>query len=82
MKNYLVVGFAVAMIAGCGNKSEPKTAPPAPPVAAKDAQPIVVPPPPAPANAVDDGVQRPTPGQAGDTSSPGFKAGGQPDTKK
>jgi hypothetical protein len=82
MKNYLAIGFAVAMIAGCGNKSEPKTAVPAPPVVATDAQPNVVPPRPAPPNAVDDGVQRPAPGQAGDHSSPGFTGGGKADTKK
>jgi hypothetical protein len=82
MKNYLATGLALAMIAGCGNKSEPKTAAPAPPVAPKDAQPIVVPTPPAPPNAVDDGVQRPAPGQANDHSSPGFKDGGKPDPKK
>ena len=82
MKNYLAVGIALALVAGCGNKSEPKTAVPAPPVAATDAQPNVVPPRPVPPNAVDDGVQRPTPGQAGDHSSPGFKDGGKVDPKK
>jgi hypothetical protein len=82
MRNYLAVGIALALMAGCGNKSEPKTAVPAPPVAATDAQPNVVPPRPAPPNAVDDSVQRPAPGQAGDTSSPAFKGGGQPDPKK
>jgi hypothetical protein len=82
MKNYLAIGLALGMIAGCGNKSEPKTALPAPPAMAKDAQPIVIPPPPAKPNAVDDGVQRPTPGQAGDTSSPAFKGGGITDPKK
>jgi hypothetical protein len=82
MKTYLAAGIALALLAGCDNKSEPKTAPVAPPVSARDAQPVIVPVPPAPTNAVDDGIQRPAPGQAGDTSSPAFKAGGKPDTKK
>lgn len=81
MKNYLAIGLALAVVAGCGNKGEPKTAVPAPPIAATEIQPNVVPPP-APPNAVDDGVQRPTPGQAGDTSNPAFKDGGKPDPKK
>lgn len=79
MKIYLTIGVALAMIAGCGNKSEPKTAAPAP---AQAAQPIIVPPPPAPPKAVDDGIQRPTPGQANDHSNPEFKDGGKPDPKK
>jgi hypothetical protein len=82
MKNYLATVIAMALLAGCGNKIEPKTAPVAPPVAATDVQPAIVPAPPAPAKAVDDGVQRPAPGQAGDTSSPEFKAGGKVDSKK
>lgn len=82
MGNYLAVGVALALVAGCGNESEPKTAVPAPPVAATDAQPNVAPPRPAPPNAVDDGVQHPAPGQAGDHSSPAFKGGGQPDPQK
>lgn len=82
MKNYLTMGFALAMIAGCGSKDEPKTAAPAPPMTRGEAQPGPLTPPPAPANAVADGVQRPTPGQAGDHSSSEFKAGGKADTKK
>ena len=82
MKNYLAIGFALAMIAGCGDKGAPKTVAPAPLAAQQDAQPSVVPAPPAPPNAVDDGVQRPMPGQAGDTSSAEFKDGGKPDLKK
>lgn len=82
MKNYLVIGFALAMFAGCGNKDEPKTAVTAPLAARQDVQPIVVTPPPVPANAVDDGIQRPAPGQANDHSSPGFKDGGKTDPKK
>ena len=81
MKNYLAIGLALAMIAGCGNKDEPKTAAPAPSVTRGEAQPGPVTPPP-PANAVDDGVQRPTPGQANDHSSPAFKDGGKADPKK
>lgn len=79
MKNYLAIGFILAMIAGCENKSEPKTAAPAPPQAA---QPSSVPTPLPPPKAVDDGVQRPAPGQANDHSNPGFKSGGKPDLKK
>jgi hypothetical protein len=82
MKPYLAIGLACALIGGCGNKSEPKTAPPAPLAARQDAQPGVVPPPPGPPNAVDDGMQRPTPGQANDHSTPEFKDGGKSDPKK
>jgi hypothetical protein len=82
MNNYLAIGFALAVIAGCGNQEQPKTAAPAPPAARQDAPPAQVTPPPAPANAVADGVQRPTPGQANDHSNPEFKAGGKADTKK
>jgi hypothetical protein len=82
MKNYLAIGLVLAVIAGCGNQDQPKTAAPLPLAARQDAPPGAVTPPPAPASAVDDGVQRPTPGQAGDHSSPGFKAGGKSDPKK
>lgn len=83
MKSYLAVGFALTMIAGCGNKDEPsKTAAPAPLAGRQDVQPGSVPQTPAPANAVNDGTQRPTPGQANDHSSPGFKDGGKSDPKK
>ncbi len=82
MKSYLVIGLALAMIAGCGNKTEPKTAVPAPPLVARDAPPSFVPTPPAQPNAVDDGKQRPAPGQANDHSSPAFKDGGKTDPKK
>ena len=81
MKNYLPIALALAMIAGCGNKSEyksePKTAAPAPPLAAKDVQTaVVVPPPPSP-NAVSDGIQHPAAGEANDHSNPEFKDGGK-----
>ena len=79
MKNFLVIGAVLATVAACGNKSEPKNAASAPPQAAQSTP---VPTPPAQPNAVDDGVQRPTPGQAGDHSSPAFKGGGKPDPKK
>lgn len=82
MKHYLTIGLALAMIAGCGNKDEPKTVAPMPLAARQDAQPSVVTPPPAPPNAVGDGIQRPTPGQANDHSSSEFKAGGKSDPKK
>lgn len=82
MENYLAIGLALALIAGCGSKDEPKTAAPAPLAGRQDAQPSAVTPPPAPPNAVADGVQRPTPGQANDHSSPGFKEGGKSDPKK
>lgn len=78
MRNYLVVGFAMAMIAGCGNKEvpKPKVAVPTPLVATQEPQALVpVPPLPAP-NAADDGIERPKPGQNNDHSSPEFKAGG------
>lgn len=82
MKIYLAIGLALAIIAGCGKKDEPKTAVPAPLAAPQGSQPSSAPtPPPAPSNAVDDGIQRPTPGQANDHSSPGFK-GGKPDPEK
>lgn len=82
MKNYLVTGLAMAMMAGCGSKDEPKTAAPAPLAAGQDAQSAPATTPPAPPNAVADGIQRPTPGQANDHSSPEFKAGGKSDPKK
>jgi len=82
MKQYLAIGLASTMIAGCGSKDEPKTAAPAPSVTRGDAQPGPVTPPPASPNAVADGIQRPTPGQANDHSSPAFKDGGKTDPKK
>ena len=60
----------------------PRPPQPAPPVAPKDAQPIVVPTPPAPPNAVNDGIQHPAPGEANDHSSPAFKDGGKPVPQK
>jgi hypothetical protein len=82
MKNYLPIALALAMIAGCGNKTEPKTAAPAPPIATKDAQATFVPVPPAQPNAVNDGVQHPAPGEANDDSNPEFKNGGKPVPQK
>jgi thiazole synthase ThiGH ThiG subunit len=65
------------------SKDEPKTVAPVPLAAQQDIRPSSVPtPPPAPPNAVDDGIQRPTPGQANDHSSSAFKSGGVPDEKK
>ena len=81
MKEYLALGLALDMIAGCGNKDEPKTAAPVPLAARQDAQPGIATPPPASPNAVDDGIQRPAAGQANDHSSPAFKAGGKTDPK-
>jgi hypothetical protein len=81
MKNYLAIGLALAIIAGC-NKGEPKTVAPAPLAAPQNAQLGPAPTPPAPPNAVDDGIQRPAPGQANDHSNPQFKDGGKPDPKK
>jgi hypothetical protein len=81
MKNYLAIGFALTMIAGCGKKDEPKTAAPAPSATTQSA-PTAATPPPVPPNAVADGVQRPTPGQANDHSSSAFKDGGKTDLKK
>ena len=82
MKSYLAIGLALAMIAGCGDKGAPTTVAPAPLAAQQGAQPGVAPVPPPPPNAVNDGIQRPAPGQANDHSSPGFKSGGTPDPKK
>jgi len=82
MKNYLLTGFVLVMIVGCGNKDEPKTAVPAPIMTPQDVQKSVVPPPPVPPNAVDEGIKMPTPGQANDHSSPAFKGGGQPVPKE
>ena len=83
MKEYLALGLALDMIAGCGNKDEPKTAAPVPLAARQgDQQTLTPPPPPVSPNAVDDGIQRPTPGQANDHSSTAFKEGGKRDVKK
>jgi len=82
MKNHLVIAFVLAILAGCGNKDEAKTVAPTTLAAPGDSKPTVVPAPPPPPNAVNDGVQRPAPGQAGDTSNPAFKDGGKPDPKK
>ena len=82
MKNYLMLGLVLAILVGCGKKDEPKTAAPAPLATPDVAQSSVVTPPPVPPKAVDDGVQRPTPGQANDDSSPAFKSGGKVDPKK
>lgn len=80
MKYYLPIALALTVIAGCGNKEEPKAAAVLPGAPTQYSQPSLVPPP-VPPNAVDDGIQRPKPGQANDHSSPTFKAGG-PDEKK
>lgn len=90
MKYYLPIALALTltMIAGCGNKEEPKAAAKEDPKAAaalpgaptQYSQPSLVPPP-VPPNAVDDGIQRPKPGQANDHSSPTFKAGGTEEKK-
>ena len=82
MKKYLAVAITLAIIAGCGDKNEPKTIGAAPLAAPQSTPPMAVPPPAPPPNAVNDGIQRPTPGQAGDTSSPEFKGGGKADPKK
>ena len=84
MKIYpaFTLGLILAIPAGCGNKDEPKTAVPAPLATPQVVQPSAVTPPPVPPKAIDDGIQRPTPGQANDDSSPAFKNGGKPDPKK
>lgn len=65
------------------NRGEPKTVAPVPLAAQRDNQPGSVPtPPPVPPNAVDDGIQRPKPGQANDHSNPEFLSGDVEDKKK
>jgi hypothetical protein len=82
MKSYLAIALAAVAIAGCDNNDEPKTATTVPLASAPEAMSIpATPPPPAP-NAVDDGVERPAPGQANDHSSPQFDAGGKTDPRK
>ena len=70
------------MIAGCGDKAERAAVAPAPLAASQAAQPGPAPTPPPAPNAVDDGIQRPAPGQANDHSSAEFKDGGKPNPKK
>ena len=82
MKYSLALGLVLAILVGCGKKDEPKTAVPAPLAAPEAMQPAAVTPPPVSPNAVDDGVQRPAPGQANDHSSPAFIKGGKADPKK
>lgn len=74
MKILIAFSMVLALLAGCGNKTEPTTATPAPPMASPPV--VVTPPTPAP-DAVSDGVQRPAPGQANGHSSPAFKSGGK-----
>lgn len=85
MRLYLMLAVAAAVATGaCGKKDDAKTAAPAPPVTQQEAQRPVEPTPPLPppATAPAKGEDLPKPGQAGDHSSPAFKAGGQPDPKK
>lgn len=81
MRIYLAIAMAAAVIAGCGNRDEPRTAATVPLASAQEPIPIPATPPPPAANAVDDGVVRPAPGQANDHSTPNFD-GGTKDTKK
>lgn len=80
MKYYLPFGLVLVMIAGCGSKEEPQAAAALPGAPTQYSQPSLVPPP-VPPNAVDDGIQRPKPGQANDHSSPTFKTGGTDEKK-
>jgi len=87
MKNYIPLVVAAVLLAGGCEKKEgaPPLAPPQPSLMKPgDPLPPVAPTPPLPApNAPENtGAPLPHPGQAGDTSSPAFKGGGEPDKQK
>lgn len=87
MNHYMVitVGVAVLFAGGCGKKEDPKPAAPQPSLMQPgDPLPATAPTPPLPAPDVPKGTapELPKPGQANDHSSPEFKGGGAPDTKK
>ena len=86
MKNYIpLVAAAVLLAGGCGKKEEVRPAAPQPSLMKPgDSWPPSAPTPPLPAPNVPKGpvVPMPQAGQAGDHSSPAFKGGGAPDTKK
>lgn len=87
MNHYMLLAVAVAVLftGACGKKEEPKRTAPQPSLMQPgDPLPPSVPTPPMPAPNVPPGPVVPSPqaGQAGDHSSPTFKEGGKPDTKK
>lgn len=87
MNHYMLLAVAVVVLfaGACGKKEEAKTAaPPSTLMQPGDPLPPSLPTPPLPAPNVPKGpdVQLPQTGQAGDHSSPIFKEGGKPDTKK
>jgi hypothetical protein len=86
MKNYIpLVVAAVLLAGGCGKKEEARPVAPQPSLMKPgDSLPPSAPTPPLPAPDVPKGAvtPMPQPGQAGDTSSPAFKGGGEPDKKK
>ena len=82
---FAVAVTAVLVISACDKKDDARTGVTVPPVTAQEKRttPVEPTPPPPPANAPDQAeAPLPTPGQANDHSSPGFKAGGQPDPEK
>lgn len=87
MKNYIpLVVAAVLLAGGCEKKEVPRPVAPQPSLMKPgDPLPQIAPTPPLPApNAPPKGTGAPLPhpGQAGDTSSPTFKGGGEPDKQK
>ncbi len=80
-----LVVAAVLLVGGCGKKDEARPVASQPPfVKPEDSKASVIPTPPLPASNAPKGAEAPLPqpGQAGDHSSPAFKAGGVPDKKK
>ena len=85
MKSFIPLTVATALlIVGCGKKDEARSdAPRSPPVQQQDSKTPVTPTPPPPSPDAPKGAVAPAPqpGQAGDHSSPAFKAGGVQDKK-
>lgn len=82
---FAIAFAAVLAIMGCEKKDDARTSVTAPPPVAQERPKTTVEatPPPPPPNAPDKaGTPLPKPGQAGDHSSPAFKAGGPPDPEK
>jgi hypothetical protein len=86
MNSYIpLVVAAVLLAGGCEKKEEARPLAPQPPLMKPgDSLPPVAPTPalPVPDAPKSDGVPLPKAGQAGDHSSPAFKAGGELDKKK
>ena len=82
---YILIVAAVLLAGGCGKKDDAQPAAPQPPaIKPGDSKASVIPTPPLPVSDASKGAEGPSPqpGQAGDHSSPAFKAGGVPDKKK